>query len=347
MAVGAGSRRLPVRHVAEREQPLGGLGFDWAMIAVSSWLMAGIFLDAWAHTHLLSTLETFFTPWHGVLYSGFFAVSVFLLYALYRNRSRGYELGEAIPRGYGPALAGMLIFGAGGVGDMIWHMLFGIEANIEAALSPTHLLLGLGCVLLVSAPFRAAWYRPERDRVGLLAFLPVVISLAFALSIMNLLTEWVHPFAVLYAATGGGRVSEMLGVASILVQSAMLMGWVLLTVRRWTPPIGAFTIFFGVNAAFVAVLEDHWFLVPVALLAGLAADLLANTLRPSSDRTPALRIFAFAVAALYILFYFIALMLMREVIWTVHLWAGSVVLAGLVGLALSYLLVPPALPEAG
>ncbi len=164
---------------------------------------------------------------------------------------------------------------------------------------------------------------------------------------MNLLTEWVHPFAVLYAATGGGQVSEMLGVASILVQAAMLMGWVLLTVRRWTPPIGAFTIFFGVNAAFVAVLEDHWFLVPVALLAGLAADLLANTLRPSSDRTPALRIFAFAVAALYILFYFIALMLMREVIWTVHLWAGSVVLAGLVGLALSYLLVPPALPEAG
>jgi len=115
--------------------------------------------------------------WHGVLYSGFSAVSVFLLYALYRNRSRGYELGEAIPRGYGPALVGMLIFGAGGVGDMIWHMLFGIEANIEAALSPTHLLLGLGCVLLVSAPFRAAWQRRDRDRVGLLAFLPVVISL--------------------------------------------------------------------------------------------------------------------------------------------------------------------------
>ncbi len=57
--------------------------------------------------------------------------------------------------GYGLSLLGVSIFALGGVSDMIWHMLFGIEVNVDALLSPTHLLLAVGMALIVSGPLRA------------------------------------------------------------------------------------------------------------------------------------------------------------------------------------------------
>lgn len=42
---------------------------------------------------------------------------------------------------------------------MLWHSRFGIEAGIEALLSPTHLVLALGGMLMVSGPLRAAGFR--------------------------------------------------------------------------------------------------------------------------------------------------------------------------------------------
>ncbi|TMC31860.1 MAG: hypothetical protein E6J32_02095 [Chloroflexi bacterium] len=47
--------------------------FEWTVVVLCTWLMSGAYLDAWAHRHL-ARLETFFTPWHAVLYSGMFAV---------------------------------------------------------------------------------------------------------------------------------------------------------------------------------------------------------------------------------------------------------------------------------
>jgi len=112
--------------------------FDWMVIALSSWFVGGLFLDGWAHTH--GKVDTsFFTPWHGVLYSGHLATLLYLGWQWSRQRT--------LPAGYGLSLAGALLFVVGGVGDFIWHELFGIERSIEALLSPTHLLLALGLAL--------------------------------------------------------------------------------------------------------------------------------------------------------------------------------------------------------
>src|SRR5260370_1093228 len=51
--------------------------FEWTVIVLCTWLMAGAYLDSWAHRHL-ARLETFFTPWHAVLYSGIFSAPIFL-----------------------------------------------------------------------------------------------------------------------------------------------------------------------------------------------------------------------------------------------------------------------------
>lgn len=65
-----------------------------------------------------------------------------------RNARRGHSLRRALPYGYGLALAGVLLFAAGGVLDLLWHTLFGIEADLDALLSPTHLKLALAAMLI-------------------------------------------------------------------------------------------------------------------------------------------------------------------------------------------------------
>jgi hypothetical protein len=101
--------------------------------------------------------NTFFTPWHAVLYSGYGATAGVLLAALMRNHAAGQPWRRALPDGYGLSLLGALIFALAGVGDMVWHTLFGVEVSTAALLSPTHLLLALGGALMTSGPLRAAW----------------------------------------------------------------------------------------------------------------------------------------------------------------------------------------------
>src|SRR3972149_4428666 len=133
----------------------GGIGIDCQVVVLSAVFVGGLFLDGWAHAHGRVD-QSFFTPWHAVFYAGYAAVASALVTSLLRNRARGYPWRRALPAGYGLSLLGALIFGVGGVGDMIWHMLFGIEAGVEALLSPMHLALGLGLGLIVWDTYRLA-----------------------------------------------------------------------------------------------------------------------------------------------------------------------------------------------
>jgi hypothetical protein len=329
----------------EKAQVLGGSGYDWSMIAVCTWLVLGIFADAWAHNHL--PIDNFFTPWHGLLYSGLLAVGIFLMGTFIRNRRRGYPVSQAMPRGYELSLLGFLLFLASGIADMFWHILFGIELNIDGALSPTHLGIVISAVLVVSGPFRAAWHRSYAGSTwSLIPLLPMLLSLAFMLSVVTVIAQIAHPFVFLWPSypQQDSYDKQVLAVVSIALQSIILMIFVLLSVRRWTLPFGAFTLIFTLNITLLSFMQDHYFLILVAALAGLITDLLIWRLKPSVTQPGALRLFAFAVPTVLYLLYFLALTLTTGVNWTIHLWLGSTVVAGITGYALSYLLVPPMMP---
>src|SRR5438477_507727 len=137
----------------------GTTQFEWTVVLLCTWLMSGAYLDAWAHRHL-TKLETFFTPWHAVLYSGMLALLIFLATTALRNQARGSEPDRMLPTGYGLSLVGCALFGFGGVIDMFWHLRFGIEVSLQALISPPHLLLMSALGLIVTGPLRAAWKRP-------------------------------------------------------------------------------------------------------------------------------------------------------------------------------------------
>ena len=71
------------------------------------------------------------------------------------------------------------------------------------------------------------------------------------------------------------------------------------------------------------------------------ADLLLWLVRPSIARQGALRLFAFAVPVLLHMVYFLTLMRIGGIWWSVPVWSGSIVLAGIAGWLLSYLMAPP------
>ena len=181
--------------------PVATRAFDWVAVVLCGWLEVGLYLDGWAHVHV-PQIETFFTPWHAVLYTGFLAVSVFTLGALARNMARGATWRRALPTGYGLSALGIAVFVAGGAGDMFWHLLFGIEVDVEAVLSPTHLLLAAGGTLILGGPLRSAWRTPESGTWSWPARVPMLLSLAFVLSSLAFFTYYAHPLSRPWAALG-------------------------------------------------------------------------------------------------------------------------------------------------
>src|SRR5436853_5628612 len=114
-----------------KEKAVSSLRFDWIMIVVSVWWLGGLFIDGWAHSNI-PQLETFFTPWHAVFYSGYLAVTFTLLVQillnlhqsalsdggtapslvkLVRESLRGSRWLRAIPTGYELSMLGLAIFG--------------------------------------------------------------------------------------------------------------------------------------------------------------------------------------------------------------------------------------------
>ncbi len=342
----AGTRRA--LHPVDGTRDTHGLWFDWAMVGLSGWFVAGLYVDGWAHHHGMVD-ESFFTPWHAILYSGFGAVAAFLVLMLLRDRRPGSPWAHALPAGYELSLLGSGIFLAGGVADMFWHILFGIELGVEALYSPSHLVLALGMTLIVTGPFRAAWRRSGSGTIS--SALPMLLSLAFTLSILTFFTQVAHPFVRPRAAGISPReeplvfFQQALGIAGVLLQTALLMGLVLLVVRRWTLPPGGLTLILVVNATAMSVLNDQYRLIVPAALAGLSGEVLRYRLRPSMARRRALRVFAVAVPLLFFLLYFLTLILTLGVWWSIHLWTGAITLAGIAGWLISYLVAPPSSPD--
>jgi len=216
---------------------------DGAVALAGLALIGGLYLDGWAHIHRPG-LETFFTPWHGVLYSGFLLLAAALVMPVLRGRLRGVAWSAALPAGYGLALLGVALFGAGGLLDLGWHIVFGIEAGTEALLSPPHLLLATGAGLMVTAPLRSAWSLSDAPQRWT-TWLPPLLSLALLLALLGFFTSYAHPFARTAAAASARPVSHSethstidQAVTAILLQTGVLSGGV-----WWTP-----TLIFGAVA---------------------------------------------------------------------------------------------------
>ena len=335
------TRPLPAASRAFDTPVSASTRFETMMVLLSAWILGGSYLDAWAHRHA-SRLETFFTPWHAVLYTGVLVTGTFLFVNLLRGRGAGRSWRTALPVGYGLSFGGFVLFGVGGFLDLGWHTVFGIERSYAATLSPTHLILMGSALLMVSGGLRAA-LSEGRARLGYAGLL----SASFVLAILMFFSQDLHPFTSQWSAIGTppwllNDQGEELGVIEVILQSAFLMGVVLFLVSRFSLPPGALTILLTLTTAAVVVIWKPDPVVIVGVAGGLFGDGLLAILRPAATRRLALRGFAFLMPSAMYLLYFLGILRMDGIWWPVHAWTGAVAVAGLTGLLLSYLAVPPA-----
>jgi hypothetical protein len=336
-----------------KERPAGSTRFDALIVVLTYWFVIGFYVDGGAHLRG-QVDDTFFTPWHTILYSGALAVGMALGITQIRNMSKGHTLLRALPFGYFPALVGIGIFAVGGVFDFAWHSLFGFEAGMETLLSPAHLLLATGSFLFISAPLRAAWGR-EGTATWRTHF-PAILSLAAIFSQLTFFTQYANfasrPQTLIdLPASGDNFFFSLYGVMSLLIPSILGISVLLLALRRWTLPFGAVTLMWSINTAMMILLRLPFVsgVLPALMvvpLGGLLADFLLWRFRPSTNRPTALRWFAFSVPFITSLMYLLILNTFGSGLWwQIHMWLGAPFLAGIAGLFLSFLVAPPAMPE--
>jgi hypothetical protein len=361
---GVRAARPPGRPALEPSPAPAGRRADLVTAALAAWLVGGVFLDGWAH-NTRPVLESFFTPWHAAFYSGFAAVAAWIGWSVWTRRAAAGSWRGSVPPGYGLGLAGAAIFLVSGVGDLCWHLAFGIERDIAALLSPTHLGLFCGAFLVVTTPLRSAWADPALERsASLERLLPAVLSLALAGTLTAFMFQYLHPVVDNVVSVGHElslrleytpfqytevyRLGIQAGVSGFVVSTAILFGPVLFLLRRWRPPTGAAALLLGLQClAMQAVtgFADAGLLV-LGLLGAVAVEGLLALLRPSPVRRWPLLAFSAAAPVAFWAVYLGGVGAHDGGLgWTPEVWGGTLVWSGLTLLALAIVMFPPAVPE--
>ncbi|MEM9651238.1 MAG: hypothetical protein AAGA65_04020 [Actinomycetota bacterium] len=261
-------------------------------LGLALWTLIGLLVDAYYHS-TDPGLESFWTPWHALFYSGFAATAGWLGWmALRRNPGTGNWLDWA-PVGYSTALIGVVLFAIGGFGDAVWHSVFGVETSIDALLSPTHLLLFVGLLMILTAPLKAAWLSDGTTSPAFAEFGIPLSSLVFSTTLVGFMLTYVwapsmtwsmrRPF---FPGEDSSETNAALLVAAIII-STLVMFLPLLIVRlRWRPPFGAATAFLTfLHLALALGFDDDTLGIPAAVAAGLTFDVLVARGAPRTVTT--------------------------------------------------------------
>ena len=176
------------------------------------WFFSGAWIDSSAHTYLIDDIETFFTPWHGVLYSGY-AFSV-LVAMFIKNTMKDYKFDVGV--------LGAVIFGIGGASDAIWHTLLGIETGVEPLITPSHLMLFLGSFLMLDYVFTT---RPSKESLDNAS----IFSAATSYGLVMFITLFINPFLNIWSFI---EREDELAAGSVILQ-AMLASFIFVYVVRF------------------------------------------------------------------------------------------------------------------
>jgi hypothetical protein len=344
---------LVQQHAAPRNMAL-----DYGVGICGVWISGGFFLDAWAHGHV--PVESFFTPYHAVFYSGMLALALVIAGFALRNRALGYDWANAVPRCYRLPLLGVPIFLLGGIGDMLWHRMLGIEEGVDALLSPTHQVLGLAIFFLSSGPIRSVL--GDRAQATTLARqMPLVLGLATWLILAHFGTAYafdpaagrtnapppIAPFSSNYlTALAIGYYKIATGVLIVIFQSTLITGFALWLVSRMHPCPGMLTLLFVIgNVPAAAAFTNQTPLLAVTFAQSLLTGILADALivfydpHPSPGKMEAFRWFAVAVPMTYIGIYLVGTLIADGIWWDWNVALGSWIWSGVCGFALSLLIV--------
>jgi hypothetical protein len=322
----------------------------------------GLAIDTQSHRQS-DVIDTFFTQEHALGYAGSTACGVFLLYLVRRRQIAGLRGRDVIPLGLESAIAGLAVYVVGGIGDLSWHTAFGVEQELKILFSPTHLLLMCAMLMLAFGPIRSAWMSLDLDGQnqvqngrpslgGMTKFWPLALAAGSMATVLNIFFTYASPFEtsvftvkipLLFQQFGSFlQVSATLG---IFVHTLVFFGIILVMLRRWPLPVGLITVMLAVPAAAMFVYFDWEYRTEItALLVGaLAVDMLLFGLQFISSVRLRFRLFGALAPVLFWSLYLVVTKGSDPITWSNEQWTGTIAWSGLLGLALTVLLLPPRL----
>lgn len=316
---------------------LAGPRLDWAFTGLALWMIGGIAWDFHVHAGGISFAEEgFFTPSHLTFYSAFVVIAGLLAVATVANYRRGDPLLAAIPTGYRLGVLGAGLFVLGGPADVLWHTAFGFEVGVEALTSPSHLFLVVGATLFLSSPLRAAWVR--REPPGGIGQVPLLISATFVAVGVSFFTIYQNPLIQPLGAPGGPSPDH--SFLGVLWFAAIVAALALSLVRRFELARGAFTLVLGVLGLLVTAVIPSFEFLPAMVVTGIVTDGLYYMVRDRWPTARVVRVLGAAVPAVLFTAYFTTVWRLYGLGWSLHVWTGGIVSAGLVGLLVSYVVLP-------
>ena len=314
--------------------------FDAIMAALGTWVMLGVYADAWTRANAPHT-GAFLVFWRALLYAGVLANAAFLGWNWARVRPGRQRWRQGFPPGYALSGGACLLFLPVWLGNLAWPQPAGGAHGFAGLISPAHIALAAAAGLLGAGPLRAAWQgaKVQLSWSG-------VWSAALVLSALTYFGQFDNPYIMRWTAGAipAGRLpadSAMeLGVQGVVLLSLSIMGVALLLVRRFKIPFFGFSLICAVNAVFATLIEHLSSMVLVAALGGLLIDILYWLIRPSAWRPARFHLFgALAPAPLFAL-YFGVLNGTGGIPWPARAWTGAILAAALGGWLLSLLAVP-------
>jgi hypothetical protein len=310
---------------------------SWVYAVCCTIFVGGLYLDGWSHQYLFEQIDTFFNPWHAVLYAGYAITAMTLMVWTLKRRTTERSWWQAIAPGHLLSAWGVFFFLLGGNADMVWHEVLGFEKGIEGLVSPSHFILALGMALMVSGGMRHWFATHRRDE-----YLTFLESVPLLLSMLCLLAQWT--FLTQYGrytdfnATGPLPTdqtfiscTQSISLLGVLLFSIMLAGLFTFVIRRARLPFGSVTLVLTVQVFGLGMMRFGAEHVWAAVGAGLAGDLILHFLSPHWNRR-SLLLFCCIVPAVFYTGVFATLHANAGLWWSLHLWSGVPFLAGAAGL---------------
>lgn len=326
------------------------LAQDAVTVLIGLWLIGGLFSDGWAH-HNVPELEGFFTPWHGALYFGLLLAGAWFAWL---GRAAGPRWHRCVPSGYGWGVVGVGVFASGGLADMAWHLAFGVEAGIDALLSPSHLVLFTGGLLILTSAVRSRWGSGDiASPVAMGALTLVTALVAFFLLYVSEFTASAPTIAFRALPEGHPRhtASELpatAGLGGFLITTALLIVPSAWTWQRGRAPRGLLTLLVALTSWLSAAVVDldraAVFGAAGATLGAIVGEFALDWFE-NRDLPGRLRIPVLAAAAIIPTWtvHMASLAAGVGLTWPVELWSGAIIVSGLAAAAIGGLAVsaPP------
>ena len=337
--------------------------FHHLMIGLIILLQIGGIIDARTHVFYGVEIESFFVPAHYFLYGGWLAIlGLIVAYVGLQVRKKS-DPADWLPPRYALVALGAILFGISGGLDAIWHTLFGFELNLEILLSPSHLVLFLAFGLIYFGVLSHAIYQfnlsVREHQNSFRKSLPLIIGIASLFVIVFWPTWYFDPFSADYASKGAivgvrdaynfidyaSPIAEIAGVGGILLTTLILMPFVILPLYRWRLPSGSLTFILVWVFIQRAVIVGVFNYLPAVLGAALVGEIIWAWMRRGGEaRLTSLlgyRILAFCVPlALFSIYFLIVAFMPNGVIWPVHLWLGSIWMAAVAGVLMTFTMLP-------